>query len=292
MPSLLKKLPRIAPVRVVLLGFPLLLALGLVMAFHFEYQKGKLPLPYLPAIDYAGTTLLSLCLLLLYAGLVRVLERRRADELALRPGVRWLGIGVLTGFALFNLVCGTLVLAGVFRWGGFNGFAGAGPAMLMALVAGIGEELIFRGVLFRIVEESAGTAIAMLVSAAFFGLIHAGNPGATTLSSVAIALEAGLLLAAAYAWSRSLWLVIGLHFAWNFTEGGIYGATVSGGGSGKGVVGLLVEPGASEMLSGGAFGPEASVIAVMICVAAAVAFAVFALKAQRWRPLSLRLVLA
>ena len=62
------------------------------------------------------------------------------------------------------------------------------------------------------------------MSFTFFGLIHAANKGATLESTLAIALEAGILLAASYILTRSLWLPIGLHFGWNFTEGGIFGA--------------------------------------------------------------------
>jgi membrane protease YdiL (CAAX protease family) len=72
-------------------------------------------------------------------------------------------------------------------------------------------------------------AIALLVSAAVFGRVHAGNPGASWVSSLSIALESGVLLGLAYAATRSLWLPIGLHFGWNFTAGGIFGAAVSGG---------------------------------------------------------------
>ncbi len=86
-----------------------------------------------------------------------------------------------------------------------------------------------RGVLFRIVEESLGSWIALALSAALFGALHAFNPGATLTSSIAIALEAGVLLAAVFMVTRRLWMVIGLHTAWNFTEGGVFGASVSGG---------------------------------------------------------------
>jgi hypothetical protein len=160
----------------------------------------------------------------------------------------------------------------------FVGFA-------MSVLSGVGEELLFRGALFRIVEERWGTLVALLTSAAFFGAIHGGNPGATALSSIAIALEAGLLLALAYAATRTLWLPIGLHFAWNFTEGGIFSTQVSGGV----VQGLFATKLTGDrLLTGGSFGPEASIVAVAICLIAALFFLVITLRRAQWRPFALR----
>src|SRR5581483_7760086 len=105
-------------------------------------------------------------------------------------------------------------------------------------------------------------------------------------SSAAIALEAGILLAAAYLLTRSLWLPIGLHFGWNFTEGGIFGAAVSGNGA-KGLINTSLS--GPQLLSGGAFGPEASVAAVGVCLVAAVVMLVLAARRGEWRPLRLRI---
>src|SRR5262249_39839900 len=114
-----------------------------------------------------------------------------------------------------------------------------------------------------------------------FGLLHAANPGATVVSTVAIALEAGALLGMAYAASRSLWLPIGLHFGWNFTEGGLFGAAVSGGHS-QGVINSTIA--GPALVTGGLFGPEASVIAVAVCLFATVVLSVSAVRRGRWRP--------
>jgi hypothetical protein len=78
-------------------------------------------------------------------------------------------------------------------------------------------------------------------------------------------LEAGILLAAAYMLTRRLWLCMGLHFAWNFTQGGIFSAAVSGGASHGLLKATLVGP---DWLTGGAFGPEASAVAVVVCTTA------------------------
>ncbi|MBC6982162.1 CPBP family intramembrane glutamic endopeptidase [Caulobacter sp. 17J80-11] len=284
--SFLATLPRIGLVRLIGLGFPLLLGLGFTLAFHFEFAAKQLA----PALDFAATAGVTLGLAVLYALLVRAFEGRWPKELALRPAPGWLAAGLLIGFLLFSAVYAVFAAMGVASWQGFNGFGAVAPALLLAIVAAVGEELLFRGVLFRLLEESFGTLVALVLSAAIFGLMHAGNPGATPLSTVAVALEAGVMLAAAYAWTRSLWLPIGIHLAWNFTQGGIYGAAVSGGKS-QGVFDVALAPDASELITGGAFGPEASLVALTICLAAGLVFVVAAIRAGQWRKARFRLVL-
>jgi membrane protease YdiL (CAAX protease family) len=121
--------------------------------------------------------------------------------------------------------------------------------------------------------------------------MHARNPSASYLSTSAIALEAGVLLAAAYYWSRNLWLPIGLHFSWNLTEGGLFGAAVSGTTS-RGVLGVHLSSAAPDALTGGGFGPEASLVAVLACLVAAGVFIVRAKSAGLWKPWRFRMVLA
>ena len=87
-----------------------------------------------------------------------------------------------------------------------------------------------------------------------------------------------VLLAAAYMYTRSLWFVMGLHFAWNFTEGGIFSTSVSGGRA-EGMIGVQFT--GSDALTGGAFGPEASLPAVLVCLAAGVAFIILSVRADR-----------
>ncbi|HEY1709840.1 MAG TPA: type II CAAX endopeptidase family protein [Rhizomicrobium sp.] len=220
-------------------------------------------------------------MLLVYRGLVHWLERRRVSELALPGAPAQLAIGAGIGFVLLSLVIGGLVMAGFGTIAIPAVLAFPTGALALSLVSGVAEELLLRGAMFRIVEERFGTLVALLASAAFFGALHIANPGATVTSSTAIALEAGLLLALAYSATRRLWLPIGLHFGWNFTEGGIFSTAVSGGR----VPGLLVTKlNGPEILTGGAFGPEASVVTVGVCLIAAAIFLVLTLRRDQWKP--------
>jgi membrane protease YdiL (CAAX protease family) len=147
-------------------------------------------------------------------------------------------------------------------------------AALLLLPAAAVEELLFRGVFFRLIEEWSGTWIALAVSAAIFGFAHSGNAGATWVSTLAVALEAGVLLAAAFVVAKNLWFPIGIHFAWNFSEGPIYGTQISGHAFGKSA--LTAQLSGPTLLTGGAFGPEAGLAAMLTCLLAAIALLVLA----------------
>ena len=221
-----------------------------------------------------------------YCLLIRLTERRWPAELGAARAVPHVLQGALIGLALFIIVYLVFFAMHVATFKGLGSTQGLAYALMLSLTSGICEEIIFRGVVFRILEGAMGTLVALVLSAAFFGLVHRGNPGATLLSSIAIAVEAGILLGAAYALTRSLWLAIGLHFAWNFTEGGIFGAQVSGGK----VTGLLNIPlSGPDIMTGGAFGPEASIVAMIVCTAAGLIMLGLAIRKGEWKPMHFRL---
>lgn len=200
-----------------------------------------------------------------YVVLVRVVEGRRVDELAWPKLLPHSASGLLAGAGLMGLAAALMAAAGSYRIEGVDASASLWfPLLMVGIVPGITEELIFRGVLFRVVEDSLGTWIAIAISGAFFGLIHLGNPNATWWSSTAIALEAGILLGMLYAWTRSLYFVMGLHAAWNFTQGGVLDIAVSGFDLPSLFQAKTQGP---AWLSGGEFGAEASVLTVLLCLA-------------------------
>ncbi len=217
-----------------------------------------------------GPLAAALVFLLAYVAGGRWIERRRIYELAPRPAAgEFLG-GLFTGCMLFATVMGVLWLAKAYDVTGVAPPQGIGPAVALAVMAGVVEELIFRGVLFRLSETIVGTWGGLLFTSALFGLAHLGNRGATWTSGLAIMLEAGVLLGAAYVATERLWLPIGLHIAWNFTEGSVFGMSVSGNSLGAGMVqGSLHGP---VLLTGGQFGPEASIVAVVLCFFVALLF--------------------
>jgi uncharacterized protein len=214
------------------------------------------------AIGIAGIGLIC------YSLYVKHVEQRKPDELAGEFAPRELGLGVAGGILLLSSVVAILALLGNARITGMNSPAILVAPIAMALSSGVFEELLMRGVLFRVVERGLGTWISMGISALFFGAAHMANPGASVFTSVAISLEAGIMLAAAYTATRRLWVPIGIHFGWNFAQGGLFGIAVSG----NPVDGWLkTELSGPELLSGGAFGAEGSLVAVVLCLAAGTA---------------------
>jgi hypothetical protein len=160
---------------------------------------------------------------------------------------------------------GFLAAIGVYQVTGKNSWTLMFATVPGFILGAVLEEVIARGIIFRILEESLGSWIALAISAAIFGLLHLLNAGATLLNAGAISIEAGILLAAAFMVTRRLWFCIGIHFAWNFTQGGIFSGAVSGGQQ-KGL--LRAKMVGAEWITGGAFGVEASVVALVVCTAA------------------------
>ncbi|WP_158883121.1 type II CAAX endopeptidase family protein [Rhodanobacter sp. L36] len=214
--------------------------------------------------------------LIAYVVLVKLIERRRMSELSLRSVPTFGAGGLLLGIVLFSSAVGILWLVGSYHVTGTDPSVDWLPEVLVAgLGAGIGEEIMFRGGLFRIVEEGLGTWWALAISALFFGAAHAFNPGATLWSSAAIAIEAGILFGLLYHLTRSLWACVGLHAAWNTMQGTFYGIPVSGMKAHGWLVSYRTGP---DWLSGGSFGAEASVVALLLCSVVSVVLATIALR--------------
>ncbi|GAB2856959.1 type II CAAX endopeptidase family protein [Actinocorallia aurea] len=225
-----------------------------------------------------GSALLTLLLglvtavlaVVVYARVVRWSERREPVEVAAQGAVRATGLGVLIGVGMFGAVIVNIAFIGGYRVDGLGSLMGAAGLFGFMAAAAVTEELIFRGILFRIIEERVGTWSALALTAVLFGLSHLANEHAGLWGAIAIAIEAGGMLAAAYAATRTLWVPIGLHFGWNFAAAGIFSTEVSGNGATKGL--LNAETSGSELLTGGAFGPEASPYAVLFGLLLTVVF--------------------
>lgn len=203
-----------------------------------------------------------------YAKVVGWLEQRATPEVALGSLRPQLTRGVAIGVGLFTITLLLIFVSNGYRagWGSVGDMVAT-----FGLMVGIAacEELLIRGVLFRIVEERAGTVVALTVSSVLFGVLHLLNPAATVWGAVAIAIQGGLLLGSCFVLTRKLWMPIGFHLGWNFAESGIFGTVVSGS---NGTAGGLLHGTAhgSALISGGDFGPEASIFAVLVGAVAGV----------------------
>jgi membrane protease YdiL (CAAX protease family) len=247
-------------------GFLLLYAIGATMlAIALSAGLSHIAPPHKAgwwAVGFACTV--AAIFVAIYAAFCRFVEGRPAREFALAPAAVELPIGIVAGLLLFSLVVGVIAAFGGYRVIGYRDAGVLVPALAVAILSGFTEEIFFRGFFFRLTEKWLGSWAALGLSAALFGALHLGNPNATLLAAVAIMLEAGIMLAAIYMITRRLWAAIGLHAAWNFAQGGIYGIPVSGGAM-DGV--LRPDIRGSDLLTGGAFGAEASLPAIVIATA-------------------------
>jgi membrane protease YdiL (CAAX protease family) len=222
---------------------------------------------------------------MLYWGFVRLTERRRVREL----GGGWRGAvegagGLLLGAGLFSVVIAVLALAGAYDVIGRDQWVVVQWSLPAAAVA-FREELLYRGVIQRVSEERLGTWLALAFASLWFGCPHADNPNAWLWDGVMIALFGGVLLGACYLATRRMWLAVGAHAAWNFVEGGVFGTTVSGYAIPGWLRSTLT---GEEWLTGGAFGPESSLVTLAVTSAASAALLVVAWRRGSLRPPRLR----
>ncbi len=232
--------------------------------------------PWLTLVLGVVTSALALAV---YGWVVRRSEHRAVTETSRKGAVLGLGLGTLLGLALFGAVIANLAFLGYFDVSGRGSVSGAAGFVGFMAAAAVTEELLFRGVLFRIFEERMGTWTAMVLSSVLFGACHLANPDASLYGAVAVAVEAGGMLTAAYVATRKLWVPIGLHFGWNFAGAGIFSTEVSGNGSTHGLLDSATS--GPALLTGGDFGPEASPYAVVLCVLAAIVFLLVARRRGR-----------
>lgn len=206
-----------------------------------------------------------LILLSFYYGWTRFFEQRNVSELNLKRMLPDVGIGFGIGFVFFLAIVAVMMILGIYRIDSF-GFELLPTVHFLVtnLIVAVGEEIVFRGFIHRMILERWGLLAALIVSSLVFGFMHYPNPEATVWSSVAIALEAGVMLGLAYCVRNNLWLPIGIHWAWNFSQGQIWGIAVSGMEVNGSWVRPVIE--GPEILTGGSFGAEASIIAVIISV--------------------------
>ncbi|MER7760406.1 CPBP family intramembrane glutamic endopeptidase [Streptomyces sp. NPDC097619] len=203
-----------------------------------------------------------------YAWVMRHVARRPVPEISRRGAGReaLLGGGIGLGFILVPVLLLTLFGGYSFSWAG-RGFLPVLWTTVMVQIGGaVTEELLFRGLALQTLERLWGSRAALVLTSLFFGVAHLGAEHASVWSALAIAVEAGVLLGAAFLWRRNIWFVAGLHFTWNAAEQ-LLGIPVSGH-TPEGW--FTVDIHGPALLTGGGFGLEASIVPVLLGAAIAV----------------------
>ncbi len=224
------------------------------------------------ADNWISGTISSICgvlLLLAYVWLARSYEERKIEELSMQKCLGHTGIGFLWGTLMMAAIIGIFALCG---WYEIVGFSFDAPViyrhLMMYFVVAVGEEIIFRGIIFRLLDSQFNLWVALILSAFLFGAAHIINPNATVISTIGISLASGVLFGLLFKYYRTLWVPIGIHWSWNFVQGTVAGCPVSGGAPDYSILESVTS--GPELLTGGPFGPEASVITmaigIMLCI--------------------------
>ena len=152
------------------------------------------------------------------------------------------------------------------------------------ILQGWPEELVTRGWLFPMVSAKSNIFIGILISSALFGALHLFNPGVTVLSIVNIILD-GIFACFLMLKYDNMWVLAGMHGAWNFVQGNIYGIQVSGQGASTSILNYSSQS-SVDILSGGAFGAEGSIFASIVLIGC-IAYLYWSLKKENRLPQAL-----
>ncbi len=258
-----------------LLQVALLLLIQIVITAPFALLMG--PESMLASNISMLTVLAGFFLSVWLAG--RFLDRRRFRDFGFRMGPDWwadlgfgMGLGALlmAGVFVIEWALGWLTVVRPFDAAGHDTpfpIAILGPLILF-LCVGIYEELWSRGyqlknlaegLNFKFWSPNVAIVLSTLITSILFGLLHAGNPNATVISTVNISL-AGVFLALGFLLTGELAIPIGLHITWNFFQGNVFGFPVSGTNAGPTF--LAIQQGGPDVWTGGSFGPEAGLIGI------------------------------
>jgi membrane protease YdiL (CAAX protease family) len=203
-----------------------------------------------------------------YIYFFRRYEKRPITEFSNKGIAKYIIIGSLIGVLLQCLTILVIIVNGGFEIVSVNPVSNMIIPFTVAFSVAIFEEILIRGIIFRIVEEKLGSYISLFITAIIFGALHLANPNSTLFSGLCVGIEAGFLMGAAYIYARNLWFPIAIHFAWNFMQSGIFGAITSGNEKTSSL--LTTKITGSPLITGGEFGPEGTIQAIVFCLLASI----------------------
>ncbi len=264
-----KRVLRSPLLRLIVLGTGMLFFMGWAQSWLDDYKAS-------PLLSTLIQIVLGLSAIALYVAYAKFVERREVTELS-TPGLvgEW-AIGATVGAGLYTACAVSLMLLGYYKFEGFNPVVFLLPNLAMAIKSGIFEELLFRGILHKSVEDIFGSWAGIAASSLVFGLVHFFNPAGTLGGAIYISIEAGLLLSAAYMATRRLWICMGFHMGWNYFQSAVFSGVVSGSATEPGLLKATID--GPAWLTGGSFGMEQSIFALVYCTSAGVILLLIAIR--------------
>lgn len=216
--------------------------------------------PYYTLLRYLRDMIFFILFLVAYRSYTHYIENRKILEFNTKSFMPEIGLGFFISIGVVCFMVILMMLLGYYRIGSFNPPAVFADRTVEYFMGSFTEELIFRLILFKLVEEFAGSWIGIVVQGLVFGLAHIGNPNATIWTSLSLVISGTILFGAAFMLTRRIWLIWAMHFSWNFFQEGIFGMPNSGFQS-DGLIKPIIE--GPEWITGGKFGVEASVISIL-----------------------------
>jgi hypothetical protein len=220
----------------------------------------------------------SFAVILAYKSFYQKIEKRDVSELSGNKSLKNIILGVSIGTVLQCLTILVIYFFGNIQIVSINSFYSVITPFSIAFSVAIFEEILLRGIIFRIMEEKLGSYSSLIISGVIFGAAHLLNPGSTLISSLCIGLV-GIIFGASYIYSRSLWLPIAIHFSWNFVQSGIFGAVTSGNEKTNSLFTTAIS--GPELITGGAFGPEGTIQATLLWLIVSVLFMIVITKQNK-----------
>jgi len=217
--------------------------------------------PFYALIRYGRDLGLLILFMIAYGLYTKFVERREAHELSLNKFYVELGVGIILSLFMVGFMVLLLSILGYYKIVAFNPIKNLTDALVVQMMVGFSEELLFRLVIFKLVEEFAGSWVALVVQGLIFGFAHIANPNATLWTSIGLVLSCTLLFGGAYMLTRRLWLIMGMHWSWNFFQAGVFGMANSGTARPGWITPAIDGP---TWITGGSWGVEASYVTIVM----------------------------
>lgn len=205
---------------------------------------------------------------------VKVIEKRSLSSIGFNKN-NWLkkySLGFLIGLAMMSIIVLILLPFGYITIEknpiqpvGVSAIASVLVILFGWIIQGATEEIVTRGWLLNVLSTKYNIGVGLLISSTLFGLMHLTNPNVNYIAVINIILV-GLFYGLYVIKTNDLWAVCGMHSAWNFAQGNLFGFEVSGLDVS---VGSLIDLNlvGSDFVTGGIFGPEAGITATFILLA-------------------------
>lgn len=214
-----------------------------------------------------------------YGWYVAKIEKRVPTEVALSGALQQYGVGLVVGIGMVCVSLGAIAALGGLQSLGWHAQPTVALPLLMHMTVGLIEEMLLRVIIFRVLQDWLGSALALLVSALLFALAHLGNDHMSALAFADL-VAAGVFFAALFMLTGRLWLCAAVHAGWNFAQDGVFSLAVSGQSVYQGL--FTTQLHGPDWLTGGAFGIEGSAVDLVLTTVASAVLLAIALRQGRW----------